>query len=62
MKTYDHDMFDSYSTWDKVFDDIRSGVVKLGETVKVYDIDEGKYFVGIAGLSAGNPCVFEKKE
>ncbi len=57
MRTYKHDPFDLYPTWDKVFDDIRSGDVELGETVKVWDAEEGRYVIGITQLYGGQPAV-----
>lgn len=58
MKVYDHDAFDLYPTWDKVFDDIRCGALALGEKVKVFDIESGRYVIGIAQLYGGQPSVY----
>lgn len=57
MKTYDHDIFDDYPPYDKVFDDIRSGALELGDRVLVWDYEWNCFVVGVAERCGGQPSV-----
>lgn len=66
MKVFDHDPFDPYPAMDRAFDAIRSGELKPGDVVKVWDPDarnvggfglKGRLRTFIVGTLGGQPSL-----
>jgi len=66
MKVFDHDPFDPYPAMDRAFDAIRSGELKTGDVVKVWDPDpscaggfelKGRLRTFIVGTLGGQPAL-----
>jgi hypothetical protein len=66
MRVFDHDPFDAYLPMDKAFDAIRSGELKTGDFVKVWDPDarnvggfglKGRLRTFVVGTLGGQPSL-----
>jgi hypothetical protein len=66
MRFFDHDPMDSYLPMDKAFDAIRSGELKSGDIVKVWDPDarnvggfglKGRLRTFVVGTLGGQPSL-----
>lgn len=59
VKTYHPSYLHAHNVepWDHALDDIRSGVIRTGQKIRIWDEESGQYVIGTAEWSGGQPCI-----